>query len=145
MTVDTSGGFRYRFRKTGEHRAGVGPTIQSLTVASSETLTKGDLVNLESGEIDLAATGDAALLGMVLNTKDGTASTTEYEVIIDADAVYAVYDPNARSIGDTLDISGTTGEMTVAASTNADLTVYANSGADQETLVYITHGEHAFN
>ena len=138
--TDTSLGFRFRYRKGG----GV-PTVQTLTIKDSETLTKGDLVNLESGEIDLAATGDAGLLGIVLNTKAGTDSTTTYEVIVDADAVYGVYDANARAIGATLDIAGTTGAMTVAATTNADLTVVANSAADEETLVMLTHGEHAFN
>lgn len=138
--VDTSAGFRYMYRLSG----GV-PTVQTLTIKDTETLTKGDLVNLESGEIDLAATGDAAILGVVLNTAAGTNSTTTYEVIVDEDAVYGVYDANARVIGATLDISGTTGAMTVAATSNADLTVVANSAADELTLVRITHGEHAFN
>ena len=47
--------------------------------------------------------------------------------------------------GATLDISGTTGAMTVTTSSNADVTVYAPSTADEETLVMITHGEHADN
>lgn len=141
MAVDTSTGFRYRYRMSG----GV-PTVQELTIKDTETLTKGDLVNLETGEIDLAATGDAALLGIVINTKAGTDSTTTYEVIVDPDAVYGVYDANARVIGATLDISGATGAQTVTTpATNADLTVVANSAADEETLVMITHGEHAFN
>lgn len=138
--TDTSAGFRFRYRLGG----GV-PTVQTLTIKDTETLTKGDLVNLEAGEIDLAATGDAALVGIVINTKAGTDSTTTYEVIVDADAVYGVYDANARAIGDTLDLAGTTGAMTVAATLNADLTVVANSAADEETLVMITHGEHVFN
>lgn len=140
MSVDTSAGFRFRGRVCK-----MPPTIQVLTIKDTETLTKGDLVNLESGEIDLAATNDNALLGVVLNTKAGTDSTTTYEVIVDADAIYGVYDATARAKGATLDISGATGAMTVTTSTNADLTVYAPSTADQETLVMITHGEHADN
>lgn len=140
MATDTSAGFRYRYRMSGGTA-----TVQELTFKDTETLTKGDLLNLESGEVDLAATGDAALLGIALNTKEGTDSTTTIEVIVDPDAVYGVYDANARSIGDTLDISGATGAQTVASSSNADLTVVANSGADEETLVMITHGEHQFN
>ena len=140
MAVDTSAGFRFRGRVSK-----MPPTIQTLTSKDTETLTKGDLVNLESGEIDLAATNDNALLGVVLNTAAGTDSTTTYEVIVDADAIYGVYDANARVKGATLDISGATGAMTVTTSSNADVTVYAPSSADEETLVMITHGEHADN
>ena len=140
MAVDTSAGFRFRGRVSK-----MPPTIQTLTIKDTETLTKGDLVNLDSGEIDLAATNDNALLGVVLNTAAGTDSTTTYEVIVDADAIYGVYDASARVKGATLDISGTTGAMTVTTSSNADVTVYAPSSADEETLVMITHGEHADN
>jgi hypothetical protein len=138
--ADTSAGFRYRGRVSK-----MPPTIQTLTIKDSETLTKGDLVTLESGEIDLAATDDSTILGVVLNTAAGTDSTTTYEVIVDADAIYGVYDANARVKGATLDISGTTGAMTVTTSSNADVTVYAPSSASDETLVMITHGEHADN
>ena len=137
--ADTSLGFRFRYRLCGAP-----PTIQTLTIKDDETLTKGDLVNLESGEIDLAATNDTGILGVVLETKAGTDSTTTYKVITDADAVYGVYDANARAIGATLDIAGTTGAMTVAASSNVDLIVVANSSASEETLVMIAHGEHPF-
>jgi len=140
MAVDTSAGFRFRGRVSK-----MPPTIQTLTIKDTETLTKGDLVTLESGEIDLAATNDSTILGVVLNTAAGTDSTTTYEVIVDADAIYGVYDASARVKGATLDISGTTGAMTVTTSSNADVTVYAPSSADEETLVMITHGEHADN
>ncbi len=135
--ADTSAGFRFRYRLSGQP-----PTIQTLTIKDTETLTKGDLVNLESGEIDLAATNDTALVGAVQETEAGTDSTTTYKVITDWDAVYGVYDANARAIGATLDIAGATGAMTVAASSNVDLLVVANSTAAEETLVMIAHGEH---
>jgi len=67
---------------------------------------------------------------------------TTYKVITDWDAVYEVYDANARVIGATLDIAGTTGAMTVAASSNVDLLVVADSTASEPTLVMIAHGEH---
>lgn len=128
--IDTTLGFKFMYRLSG------GPaTVQSLTFKDTETLYKGDLVNLESGEIDLAATGDTALVGMVLKTTAGTDSTTTVEVITDADAVYAVYDANARAIGATLDISGAAGSQTIATSSNADLLVVADSTADEWTLV----------
>lgn len=133
-------GFHFAYRLGGGD-----PTIQDLLFKDTETLTKGDLVNLETGEVDLAATGDAALLGAVVETDSGTNSTTRIRVITDPDAVYAVYDANARLVGATLDLAGTTGAMTVATSSNADLTVVAESTASEPTLVMITHGEHAFN
>lgn len=135
--VDTTAGFKYRYRLSGGN-----PTIQTLTFKDTETLTKGDLLNLESGEVDLAATNDTTMVGVALETKAGTDSTTTIAVITDADAVYGVYDANARAIGATLDIAGATGAMTVAASSNVDLIVVANSSATEETLVMIAHGEH---
>lgn len=138
--ADSTYGFKYRYRLSGGP-----PTIQNLLFKDTETLTKGDLVNLETGEVDLAATNDSGLLGAVLETKSGTDSTTRIEVITDPDAVYAVYDANARLAGATLDVAGTTGAMTVGASSNVDLIVVAESTATEETLVMIAHGEHAFN
>lgn len=126
------------------HRLGGGdPTIQEFLFKDTETLTKGDLVNLESGEVDLAATNDSALLGAVIETKSGTDSTTWIKVITDKDAVYAVYDANARTAGATLDIAGATGAMTLAADSNHDVVVVANSAADEPTLVAIINAEHA--
>lgn len=130
-------GFTFRYRLGGG-----APTIQDLTFKDTETLTKGDLVNLETGEIDLAATGDTALVGVALETKAGTDSTTKLQVISDPDAVYAVVDNNARLIGATLDISGATGAQTVTTSSNQDVVVVANSSATEETLVMIKRNEH---
>lgn len=140
MAVDTTAGFRFMYRLSGGQ-----PTIQKLTFKDTETLYKGDLVNLESGEIDLAATNDSALVGVVLETVSGVDSTTQVEVITDADAVYAVYDANARAIGATLDITGSAGAMGVTTSSNADVQVVADSTADEWTLVMINHGEHWTN
>ena len=134
---DTSLGFRFRYRLSGQP-----PTIQTLTFKDTETLTKGDLTNLETGEIDLAATNDTTLIGAIQETKAGTDSVTTARVITDFDAVYGVYDANARLMGATLDLAGATGAMTVATSSNVDLIVVANSTAAEETLVMIAHGEH---
>jgi len=136
---DTSKGFRPRYRLCGAPF-----TVQSLLFKDTETLTKGDLVNLETGEVDLAATNDTAILGVVLETKAGTDSTTRIDVIVDPDAVYGVYDANARLAGEQLDITGTTGAMTVATDSNHDVVVVAESSATEETLVMILPGEAAF-
>ncbi len=133
--ADTSAGFRFRYRLSG------GPaTIQELTFKDTETLTKGDMVNLESGEIDLGATADTALLGVVLETKAGTDSTTTIKVITDNDAVYGVYDANARVKGATLDLSGATGAQTVTTSSNKEFVVVEASTASEETLVRFNMG-----
>ena len=120
------------------------PTIQDLTFKDTETITKGDLVNLETGEIDLAATNDDALVGVALETKAGTDSTTKLKVISDADAVYSVTDANARLIGATLDVSGATGAQTVATSSNKELICVATVSATEPTLVAINQSKHWF-
>jgi galactitol-specific phosphotransferase system IIC component len=132
-------GFRFAFRESGG-----APTVIKLFCKDTETLTRGDLANLESGEIDLAATADANLLGAIQQTAAGTDSTTLFEVIVDDDAVYSVVDNNARNVGDTLDISGATGAQTVAASSNKEFVVVRKSAATQPTLVRINQDAHAF-
>ena len=129
--------FVFAFRESG-----AAPTIVDLLFKDTETLTKGDLVNLETGEVDLAATNDASLVGVVLETKAGTDSTTRIKVITDEDAVYSVTDANARLTGATLDISGATGAQTVATSSNKDLLVARESSATEPTLVRISPPQH---
>lgn len=133
-------GFDFRFRESGS-----APTVRTVVAKDTETLTKGDIVNLESGEVDLGATGDTGFLGACLETKAHTDSTTSTEVIVDDDAVYGVTDANARKIGATLDISGATGAQTVATSSNQDFVVVADSSATEETLVRINPNAHALS
>lgn len=130
-------GFTFAYREGGG-----APTIQDLVFKDTETLTKGDLVNLESGTIDLAATNDTAFVGVALETKAGTTAVTKLKCITDVDAVYAVVDNNARAIGATLDITGSTGAQTVTTSSNADVQVVADSSATEPTLVRFNVGKH---
>jgi hypothetical protein len=126
-------GFKFKYRQSGG-----APTIQNLLFKDTETLTKGDLVNLETGEVDLGATNDTGLLGIALETKAGTDSTTRIQVITDEDAVYEdAADANARLVGATLDISGATGAMALASSSNKDVVVVAESSATEPTLFKI--------
>lgn len=128
-------GFHFQFYRSNGSKH---PITKKYTFKDTETLTKGDPVNLESGEVDLFATGgDTGLIGVANETVSGTDSTTEIEIILDngGDAVWAVYDANARTEGTELDISGTTGAMTLAADGDSDVIVYANSTALQPTLV----------
>lgn len=133
-------GFKYRYRLCGAP-----PTIEDLTFKDTETLSKGDLANLESGEIDLAATADTNLLGVILETQAGTTAVTKAKVVTDADAVYGVTDANARVKGATLDLSGSTGAQGVTTSSNKEFVVVAASSATEETLVRINVGKHHNN
>lgn len=133
-------GFTFRYRLSGG-----APTIQVLKAAGTLTLTKGDLLNLESGEVDLGAAADANFLGMCLDTGARTASVSDVTFISDADAVYAVDDANARLAGATLDIAGATGAQGVAASSGKEFVVLAPSSAAEETLVRFNVGKHVAN
>lgn len=130
-------GFRFAYRLSGG-----APTIQEFVFKDTETITKGDLVNIESGQADLAATNDTTLAGVALETVAGTTAVSKIRVITDADAVYAVDDSTAREAGATLDITGNTGAQTVTNSSNVDVICVAKSSATEPTLVQIAHGEH---
>lgn len=135
--VDTSAGFKYEGRLSG------GPDLfMDFTFKDTETLTKGDLLNLESGEVDLGATNDTGFVGVARETKAGTDSTTVISVHYAPDAIYSVYDANARLPGATLDISGATGAMTVTTDSNHDVIVVGGFSAAERTLVMIIAGEH---
>lgn len=130
-------GFRFAYRLSGG-----APTIQEIITADTTTYYKGDLVNLESGEADHAATNDTAIIGAVIETLAGTDSTTKVLVITDKDAVYEVTDANARAIGATLDLSTTPGAYGVTTNNNADVLVVADSTATEPTRVVVTPGNH---
>lgn len=135
------------------HRlCGAAPTIRDI-ISVDTTLNVGDLVNLESGKTDLAATNDTKLIGVVLGpanpdhvtdagviTLNGT--TDKVRVIVDEDAVYAATDANARLFGATLDIAGATGAQGLATSSNVDVIVVADSTASENTLVMLSQANH---
>jgi uncharacterized protein YbcI len=106
------------------------------------TLSLGDFLNFEEGEVDLGAHGDDALLGVCQETLVGVASTTTIRVITDSDAVYGVEDDNARSVGEVLDLTGATGLQGVARGTDSELLVVLECTAQEETLVRINAGRH---
>ena len=125
-------GYEWRYNISGGR-----PLILTFLMKDSETFTRGDVMNIESGEVDLAATGDAALAGIFVGPENpddavdgkpgtvaGTDSTTIVKVIVNPDAVYAdANDTSARLAGATLDISGSTGAQTMAASSNTEFVV----------------------
>ncbi|MEA2377378.1 MAG: hypothetical protein QOD13_1285 [Thermoleophilaceae bacterium] len=130
-------GFEFRYRLDGGQA-----TVRSFVFKNTETLSRGDLVNFEESQVDLGACGDTALLGCALETLDGEGGKTYVRVITDADAVYAVEDPNARTAGDHLDLTSSTNGQGVATSAGSEFTVVLDSPADEETLVRINVESH---
>ena len=145
-------GFAWRWNVSGGR-----PLIQSFYMKDSETLTVGDMLNLESGEVDLMVTTDVAAVGVFVGPENpddavdgkpgtvaGTDSTTIVLAVCNPDAVYA--DPNdtsARQPGALLDISGTTGAQTIAAASNNEFVVVQRKmQAADETLVQFTAPTH---
>ena len=145
-------GFEWRYNVSG----GRALTLTFL-MKDSETLTRGDMLNIESGEVDLAVTSDAAIVGVFVGPEDpndavdgkpgtvsGTDSTTLVKAIVNPDAVYAdANDTSARLAGATLDISGTTGAQTLAASSNTEFVVVERKRqSSDETRVMICSSAH---
>jgi len=128
-------GFEWRYNISGGP-----PIIRDVVVYTGITLTKGCLCNVETGELTLAVTNDAALIGATVEGCVNTADGESCKVVMNPDAVYAVTDANARVIGATLDIA--TGALTVDSTSNIDLIVVQTSTATEETLVMIAPGEH---
>lgn len=120
--------FEFAYRLSGG-----APTYRKMTIADTVVLSIGEMVNLESGEVDSAATSDTALLGIAVAAADNTDDGVEVTCIIDHDAVYRVTDANARVQGATLDIAS--GALGVTTSSNADLIVVQDSSATEPTLV----------
>ena len=145
-------GFEWRYNVSGGR-----PLLLTMAMKDTETLTRGDMLNVESGEVDLCATGDAAIAGVFVGpenpndavdgkpgTVSGTDSTTIVKVIVNPDAVYAdANDTSARLAGATLDISGATGAQTVAASSNTEFVVVERKRqSTDETRLMICSSAH---
>jgi uncharacterized protein YbcI len=133
------GGFHFRYRLNSAP-----PTLEHLPLRHAETLRKGDVVKLEAGEVALAATGDANLLGAAQEPMENTGGSTWVEVITDADAVYAAADGDFRRAQDSLDLTGSSGAHGVRDGPNGDFAVVAGSSGTEETLVRISVGRHAY-
>jgi|TARA_R110000824_G_scaffold238121_6_gene426902 hypothetical protein len=145
-------GFEWRYNLSGGKF-----TRAEFLMKDTETLTLGDMINIESGEADLAVTSDTGLAGTFLGpespndavdgkpgTVSGTDSTTVIWAIINPDAVYSdAGDTNARLPGATLDISGATGAQGLAASSNTEFVVVQRKReASAPTFVQICSSAH---
>ncbi|QPC81062.1 hypothetical protein G4Y79_15265 [Phototrophicus methaneseepsis] len=122
-------GFRYAGSLVGTGE----PVIRKYVLADGEVISKNQILNLESGEADAGATNDSAFIGAAVESVDNTDDGLSIHVICNPDAIYAVDDANVRVAGATLDLAS--GGMGVAASSNADFVVVADSAADEPTLV----------
>lgn len=116
------------------------PIIQEFVVADTVVLSAGEMVNLESGEVDAGATNDTGFVGIAVSAVDNTDDGETVRCIVNRFAVYKVTDANARTVGDTLDLAS--GGLGVTTSSNADLLVVRSSGATEPTYVMITVGNH---
>lgn len=132
--------------------------VYEFVMKTTETLTVGDLLNLESGEADLAVTGNGELLGPMAGASDpddnvagqagrvsGTAGTTKVRATVNPDAVLTGIDLNARVAGVNIDLVGATGAQAYTGISNNDFLVVKDSSAVEETLANIAPGEHYLN
>ena len=122
-------GFEFAYLANG----GTAPTIQTIVAADAEVFTAGEIVNLESGELDAGASGDTAFVGAVVQDLNNAGDGLSCAVITDQDAVYSVVDDNLRLQGATLDLA--VGGLGVTTSSNADFIVVKTSSATERTLV----------
>jgi len=136
------------------------PIVHVYVMQDTETLTKGDLISLQtSGRADLAATADTDMVGMMLGPDtpsegkvgepgvvEGTTAVTRVKVQINPDAVYEdIDDTSARNPGVTLDISGATGAMALATSSNTDVIVVGRKEqAGDPTRFIIIQSSHIY-
>ena len=109
------------------------PIKVKFVIADTVVVTKGMLLNLETGEADKGASNDEAFIGVATHDIDNTADGESVEAIINPGAIYAVDDANARLAGATLDLGSDAKSVTTTS--NADLIVYADSTASEPTLV----------
>jgi RNA polymerase sigma factor (sigma-70 family) len=128
-------GFHFRYCVSGNP-----PATRRFTPSSEPALVPGDMASLVGGVPALAATGDRAFLGCVIERV--ASPEPNVNVVVTEDAVYAVADRHARSVGASLDLAGGSGEQTVSEPVNNDFEVVADSTADQETLLRIAFGRH---
>lgn len=119
---------------------GSDPVIQTFVIADTVVLSEGEMVNLESGEVDAGATNDTGFVGIAVSAVDNTDDGETVRCIVNRFAVYKVTDANARTVGDTLDLAS--GGLGVTTSSNADLLVVRSSSATEPTYVMITVGNH---
>ena len=137
------------------------PLLLDFFTKDTETLHEGDFLNLESGEVDLAATADTALVGVLAAAKlpetytrtagasfgqiDAVDSTTEVKAVVNIDAVYTDKRwATAVLAGAQLDIAGATGAQILATGSNNEFMAIKSvaTPSNEDVLVVINVAEH---
>ena len=95
---------------------------------------------MDTGEVDKAAHGDAAIIGIAVHDADNTDDGLTVRVIVNRDAVYSVVDANARAVDADLDLD--TAATGVTTDSSHTFKVFRDSSATEPTLVYINAGNH---
>lgn len=115
------------------------PIIRNFPVKNAAVLSRGEMVNLESGEVDAGASNDAAFLGVATEDVDNTADGLYCDVIVNPGAIYAVDDSTQRTTGAQLDLAS--GGMGLTTDSNHDFVVYKSDGEETQVIFF---GNHAF-
>lgn len=126
-------GFQWAYNMNGG-----APLIQTFVVKDTVVLSEGEVVTLDTGEVDAGASNDTAFIGIALHDVDNTNDGETVRVICNPDAVYSIEDANVRAVGATLDLAS--GGLGVASSSNADFIVVRDSSATEPTYVKFTVG-----
>lgn len=136
-------GFEWKYNVSGGR-----PLLLTIFVKSTATLTKGDMANADTGEVDLAAQNDNDLIGAIQGALDpadevagvitGVNSVTRIKVIANPDAVYEVTDANARNMGALLDVTGSTGAQGVQAASGNEFVNVETTLATEKSRLMIT-------
>jgi uncharacterized protein YbcI len=129
-------GFEYAYRLDGGE-----PTVREFPNRDGR-VSVGDLVSFRDGAIEPATTGNGALIGAARDVSETGHNGPVAFVVVDPDAVYAVGDTFARVSGAPLDITGSSGAQGVGPSVAAQLSVVADSGAEDVTLVRVSAGKY---
>lgn len=109
------------------------PIVQTFVVKASAVITKGEMLNLETGEADAGATGDTALIGIATEDVDNTVDGHTVDAIVNPNAIYGVDDANARVTGALLDLAS--GALGITTDSNHDVMVVSDSSASEPTMV----------
>lgn len=126
-------GFTFAYCLNGGNQRTKEYTIKDTTV-----LTKGEMCEFDTGEIDTASSGGTAFIGAAEESVDNTSDGETVKVTINADAVYRVADTTARLPGVELDLAS--GGLALTTDSNSDFVVVDSDST--YTWVIINSGAH---
>ncbi len=122
---------------------------RKFAVANGVTVSRGDMLKLVNGRVDLAASNDTGIVGVSLTKTDTVGvvlATAIVEVSMDPGAIFradqgALLDANLQP-GDFLDINATSDGL--AAASNNDLIVYDHDTVDNIVFVQVVKASMMF-